>query len=231
MHPKLAKRRNFPRRSTGKSARKNAVVDGYSLGFIPRRKAAGSRPGVHPQASEGSLAVSECDHRGMPRGLNNRRNLTSRHRLRGFDYRNPGFYFVTFCSHNRQHVFGEVVDGTLFHSQAGTMVVNAVAKVPDWFPNVLLDCSVVMPNHVHFLVYLPLDGSEATISDIVRKLKGKCVAEYRQGVMDLAWPKYEKHLWQQGFNDQIVRNDRHLDEVRRYIGENPTRWELDELYG
>lgn len=166
----------------------------------------------------------------MPEGLNDRRNLTSRHRLRGFDYQNPGYYFVTFCTHDRQNLFGEIIGGIMKHSPAGDFVCNTIGSLSDSFPNVLIDCFVVMPNHVHILIYLPLDGSEASAADIVRKVKGVCVSQYKQGVMESEWPRYDGRLWQRGFNDQIVRNDRHLDELRRYIFENPIKWEMDEMY-
>ncbi len=32
-------------------------------------------------------------------------------RLREYDYETPGYYFVTVCTHDRQSVFGRIVDG------------------------------------------------------------------------------------------------------------------------
>jgi REP element-mobilizing transposase RayT len=37
-------------------------------------------------------------------------------------------------------------------------------------------------------------------------------------------------FWQRSFYDRIVRNDEELLRVRKYIMDNPLKWELDEYY-
>lgn len=34
-------------------------------------------------------------------------------------------------------------------------------------------------------------------------------------------------LWQRNYYEHIVRNERQLKRLRRYIDENPERWEFD----
>ena len=34
-------------------------------------------------------------------------------------------------------------------------------------------------------------------------------------------------VWQRGYYDRIVRNERELDAIRRYIRDNPDRWDED----
>lgn len=163
--------------------------------------------------------------------FNDRRNLTSRHRLRGFDYRNPGYYFVTICVNHRKQLLGYMSGGEVHRTPAGGMVADVINSVPDEFPGVELDCFVIMPNHIHVLFYLLLDDSDASLSDVVRWVKGVSTNRYGHGVKAYGWPLYDRKFWQESFNDQIVRNDRHLAEARRYIEENPVKWELDELHG
>jgi putative transposase len=37
-------------------------------------------------------------------------------------------------------------------------------------------------------------------------------------------------LWQRGFYDRIIRNDKELDRIRKYIVDNPLKWELDPYH-
>jgi putative transposase len=37
-------------------------------------------------------------------------------------------------------------------------------------------------------------------------------------------------LWQHGFYDRIVRNEKELNRIRCYIEDNPLKWELDPYY-
>jgi putative transposase len=37
-------------------------------------------------------------------------------------------------------------------------------------------------------------------------------------------------IWQRSFYDCIVRNDEELLRIRKYIMDNPLKWELDEYY-
>lgn len=34
-------------------------------------------------------------------------------------------------------------------------------------------------------------------------------------------------FWQRGYHDRVVRSDRELDQIRRYVSDNPARWETD----
>jgi len=74
-------------------------------------------------------------------------------RLKGYDYRNAGAYFVTICTQNRECVLDDpIVNG----------IINDVWQaLPLWFPTIELDEFVVMPNHTHFVVWnvgTPLAG-------------------------------------------------------------------------
>jgi len=79
-------------------------------------------------------------------------------RARGYDYREPGPYFVTICEHRRQNRFGEVLAGEMRLSAAGEMVWNAWHALVTKFPAATFDAFVVMPNHVHGIVILHADS-------------------------------------------------------------------------
>jgi putative transposase len=75
-------------------------------------------------------------------------------RLQGYDYSAPGAYFITICTHQRECLFGEIVDGEMRSNELGQMVNACWQRLPFHFPNLTLDAFVVMPNHVHGILIL-----------------------------------------------------------------------------
>lgn len=75
-------------------------------------------------------------------------------RAPGFDYRDPGTYFVTICTQNREHLFGEIRQGVMELSEMGRIVIDCIERIPRHFPGITIDTYVVMPNHVHILVHI-----------------------------------------------------------------------------
>lgn len=76
-------------------------------------------------------------------------------RLKGFDYAQSGAYFVTICVQGGECVLGEITAG-------GTMQLSAIGEIVDWVwhslpnhrPHIRLDAWVIMPNHVHGILFL-----------------------------------------------------------------------------
>lgn len=89
--------------------------------------------------------------------------LPNRHsiRLRGYDYRNGGVYFVTICTANKEHVFGNIQNGIMRLNMWGCVVADCWQQIPDHFPGTALDEFIIMPNHMHGLIYMddPIDRS------------------------------------------------------------------------
>lgn len=75
-------------------------------------------------------------------------------RLKGYDYSRRGAYFVTICVHKRACLFGEIVDGEMVLNDAGSVAAKCWHAIPDHFPHVILDTFVVMPNHVHGILFI-----------------------------------------------------------------------------
>ena len=67
-------------------------------------------------------------------------------RLRGWDYSRPGAYFVTICTHNGEGLFEDPV--------LRRVVETMWQRIPRHFPYVQLDEFVVMPNHVHGIIWI-----------------------------------------------------------------------------
>ena len=77
-------------------------------------------------------------------------------RLKNWDYRREGIYYITICTKNRIPYFGECVDGKMILSDAGRIAHQNWMEIPNHFPHVQLGEFIVMPNHMHGL--LILDG-------------------------------------------------------------------------
>ncbi|MFA6897433.1 MAG: transposase [Patescibacteria group bacterium] len=87
-------------------------------------------------------------------------------RLREFDYSTDGYYFVTICSKNHRHYFGEIVDGKMQLSEAGKLAGKYWAEIPDHFTFAKPDEFVVMPNHIHGIIII--DYSNCRDADLSR---------------------------------------------------------------
>jgi REP element-mobilizing transposase RayT len=166
-----------------------------------------------------------------------RHNLRRSIRLRGHDYAQAGAYFVTICTHNHLCFLGSVADGEMHVNDVGRIVKdewlrtgilrNHVRVLPQEF--------VVMPNHVHGIVWLlERDASvEAPIADpagprrysLGAILAGFKAASTRRANIQRATPGAP--FWQRSYHEHIIRTDESLDDIRRYIIENPARWAFD----
>jgi REP element-mobilizing transposase RayT len=94
-------------------------------------------------------------------------------RLKGYDYTQPGAYFITICTHGRECLFGEIIDGEMHLNEAGQIVVQTWQDLPNHVPNVQLDAFVVMPNHVHGIIIITdRAGVVGTGSEAVRTTMG-----------------------------------------------------------
>ena len=188
-----------------------------------------------------------------------------------YDYTSEGAYFVTVCTHDRVSFFGEVRNGIMGLNELGVMVRRTWDELPIQFPGIGLDEFVVMPNHIHGIIWIrevigeigdvgvrfiaphqsdeapPIDGSISvgpideihgsnlkgpsshlgamnrapTLGDIVRHLKAKVTYMIHKS-------GFSHFAWQRNFYERIIRNEDALHEIRRYILDNPSKWDSDE---
>ena len=99
-------------------------------------------------------------------------------------------------------------------------------RLPQKFASVSLDAHTVMPEHLHGIVLLrcgSVDGSAPTVSlsRVVQWFKTLTTNEYFRRVRTESWPAVRAKLWQRSFYDHVIRSERELLEIRRYIESNP----------
>lgn len=168
------------------------------------------------------------------RSRNRREYITSRMRLREYDYATPGYYFVTACCQNRSDMFGHVSEGRMILNTAGVMVDETWLAHPPEFSGISIDSVVTMPNHFHAIVGIGVKMNDpetlTSLIDVMQWFKSVTTTRFNQGIRQNGWPRYDGRLWQRGFHDHIVRSERELDILRNYIAQNPERWEEDVFH-
>lgn len=70
-------------------------------------------------------------------------------RLHNWDYRSDGSYFITICTKNRDHFFGDIQNGNMILTEIGQLAYQFWKEIPDHFSSIELGNFVIMPNHVH----------------------------------------------------------------------------------
>ena len=177
-------------------------------------------------------------------------------RLKGYDYTRPGAYFITFCSYQRMHLFGEIKDGEMVLNDAGKIARDEWFKTAELRPYVKLyeDEFVIMPNHGHGIIWI-VDNNVGTRRRRVQDLEEQWARQRRaptektesfgrpvngsiptivrayKSAVTYAVNALENQrgavLWQKNYYEHVIRNDRELNNIRWYILNNPLHWQLD----
>jgi putative transposase len=173
-----------------------------------------------------------------PQGYRRRNSL--RHAT--FDYTQPAAYFVTFCCHKGQSLFGRVEDQTMILNPLGGIADRAWHEFAGRHSETEVDRFVVMPNHVHVLLWIRSSPDSATqnapkqerkFGDAIAGSLSTLIGGYKSTVTQkakLAGLLPGAALWQRNFYDHIVRNEPDLLRIREYIRNNPARWDEDKLH-
>ena len=119
-------------------------------------------------------------------------------RLKNYDYASNGYYFITICTnYERPYLTGKIRN----------VVTQFIELIPMKIKGVGIDYYVVMPTHVHII--LVLDECNLKLGEVVRRLKA---ATSRQSGIG---------LWQPNYYEHVIRNEKVLAKIRKYIQDNP----------
>ena len=173
-------------------------------------------------------------------------------RLRGYDYSQPGAYFVTILTQDRHPLFGEIVDSVNRLSIIGDMVEHEWLRLELRFHNITLDTYVIMHNYIHGIITLnetckgtgdSMDGSilegipraltverfgaptPGSIQTIIRSYKSSTTLRYHRMMGDIT-----VRMWHRNYFEHNIRDERELERIREYIQANPSFWMGDEEY-
>ncbi|WP_245895001.1 transposase [Nostoc cycadae] len=75
-------------------------------------------------------------------------------RFKGHDYSIACAYFITICTHHRECLFGDVVNGVMELNEFGQLVAEEWNRSSNIRQEIQLDEWIVMPNHFHGIVFV-----------------------------------------------------------------------------
>lgn len=178
-------------------------------------------------------------------------------RLKGYDYSQEGAYYVTIVTWQREFLFGEIVNQEMMLSPYGEIVQKWWEEIPVHFLNVETGAFVIMPNHIHGIIYIleerrgtvpvPKDDGEITISqndEMVGVIQGGGTPPLRRPTLGqiIAYFKYQStkemnkadntgtvtKFWQRNYYEHIIRDETDLQNKTDYIESNPLLWDEDD---
>lgn len=161
-------------------------------------------------------------------------------RLQSWDYASNGYYFVTICVKDHENILGDIIDGNIELSDIGKIVKEEWLKTGLIRKNVYLDEWVIMPNHLHGIIKMEKPTSQrdvATINETTNKNNktlisqsiGAIICQFKSMVTKRARQLGDNDFkWQERYYDHIIRNEKGLDEIREYIVNNPSKWEIGD---
>jgi putative transposase len=172
-------------------------------------------------------------------------------RLRTYDYRSAGGYFITVCTFRKEPILAEIEAGKAQLTPLGKIVLECWNEIPQHFPNVELDMFVIMPNHLHGIIMfndsLTVVGAQhaapdykttaseraqhaaplrnvlpASLGAAVRSFKSACTKRINELRDTPGLP-----VWQRNYHERVIRYDEELHALRDYVRTNPARWNED----
>lgn len=162
------------------------------------------------------------------RGKYHRRSV----RLCGYDYSRAGAYFLTLCIHEKYPMLGSIHNGIMNANEYGKITEGSWYWLAHQYPYVKLDAFVIMPNHIHGILWIndPKGGSRS--APTVKRL-GSLIAAFK--TVSTKRINQIRHspgvpIWQRNYYEHVIRNEKSLDEIRNYIANNPANWQSDSLF-
>lgn len=170
------------------------------------------------------------------------------------DY-NGGWYFVTICTANRNHYFGEIIPdhngiNVMHLSEMGRYADAQIRNIQSHYPYCAIPIWVVMPNHIHLMVKIDglktpdgnglnqtaqnnrwknpneIDSGMKSISDR-RGWLSVAVGGMKRAVSHFSNANQMPFGWQTRFHEHIVRNPTEWCRIAYYIENNVARWKTD----
>ncbi len=169
-------------------------------------------------------------------------------RLKGYNYAEPGAYFITICTYQRQCWFGNIRDGKMYLNQIGKIVAQEWINSGQIRPSLQLEQWVIMPNHVHGIVIitdtntvgahryapLPTPQNRPSKQSVIPPRKPRSLSSFVAGFKSAVTIKINTirqtsnpPIWQRNYYESILREQDSLNTVRQYIIHNPQQWMND----
>lgn len=174
-------------------------------------------------------------------------------RLKNYDYSQPGLYFITISIKDKLCLFWKIQQDILTLFDSGKMIEKYWLNLEKQYNCIVLHEYVVMPNHFHGIIEIvqwwvdeklssdrvntrftptwwKFIYNKTSISSIIQWFKSKTTLEYIKNVKNNNWTCFNKKLWQKNYYEHIIRDEKQLYKITKYINENPVKWDEDIFY-
>ncbi|MGG7164520.1 REP-associated tyrosine transposase [Clostridium ihumii] len=115
-------------------------------------------------------------------------------------------YFITTITKNRKPIFNDKLACDLFINLITYYKLKYSCKIYAF---------VIMPNHIHFIIQI---SNNISISTFMKLLKGTFSRYYNE-----LSKNNSTSIFQEGFYDNIIKNEFELSSVMNYIHNNPIK--------
>ena len=150
-------------------------------------------------------------------------------RLESYDYSEPGCYFITICTKDRQQILSRIV-GTpvpgcpqIPHPELlayGQIADKYIRQMDAFYDNISVDKYVIMPDHIHILLTVQNGQSRTPVPTRANSMIAKFVGTFKR----FSNKEYGENIWQGRYYDHVVRNQADYNESWEYIDGNPQKW-------
>lgn len=155
-------------------------------------------------------------------------------RLSSWDYGSNGMYFITICTDQMLPHFGPIDKPGVTYSKVGEYANQCWESIPQHFPFVQLDQFIIMPNHIHGILFIRKQSctgwhpnqfgpQSQNLASIIRGFKSAVKTYATRHAIDFNW--------QTRYYERIIKNNHQLDVVRNYILDNPCNWLVEHVHG
>jgi REP element-mobilizing transposase RayT len=143
-------------------------------------------------------------------------------RLKEYDYSTNGYYFITLCVDNHKIVLGNVDNEKVSLNNYGKDVEKTLLSLPERYKSIEIDYYVIMPNHIHCIfIFENSSDKKISISNVTGAFKSlTTISLHKLGLVDFKW--------QRSFYDRIIRDEKELFNIRKYIDQNPLYWDIEK---
>lgn len=155
-----------------------------------------------------------------------------RNRLKEFDYSQGYWYFVTVCVKDMFTYFGKVENTKMILNKYGEIVEERIKWLQQHYKYVEIDSYVIMPNHFHAIIIIA-PSNVGTTRELSLQCKIKSLSELVGALKttsskDIHRAGLSNFKWQRSFYDRIIRTEKELYQIRKYIKQNPLKWDIEK---
>ncbi|KAE9536578.1 hypothetical protein A1D25_10795 [Ursidibacter arcticus] len=153
-------------------------------------------------------------------------------RVKWDTYQN-GCYFITICTQNKIHYFGEIMNNEMSFTLLGIELQKIIENTPLVRNDQYIDIPIytVMPNHFHMIITLnhKIDCHQHYFG-VQRKNLSSVIRGIKSRLTSFAMKNNISFQWQSGFYEHIIQNERAFSKIYDYIQNNVINWSADRFY-